>query len=294
MNHLIGWGVVILQEGMRNIELFGSLYDKATVFQAEVYAIHMASLYIKEANLDGKRVAIHSDSQAAIAALNSVNITAKTIKNCVHSLNAAGMENDITLKWVKAHIGIYGNEEADVAAKNGGKQQPGDSIPVPWSWLKNEARDIVREVWNKRWTSSGTCRQTKDWVPEVDTKQCQRAKKTVSLARIALGNVIQFITGHNYFNRHNSIVDRTIDSTCRFCGEDEESSWHLASECFALSQIRNNVFHVHVDIGQIAPKWSPYQINRFMDLLQGKDLTGRDVSISSDVSEGEGRPYGEE
>ena len=59
------------------------------------------------------------DSQAAILALdNEMNDSAEVLK-CKQALNQAGALGTITIKWIKAHVNLMGNELADQAAKAG-------------------------------------------------------------------------------------------------------------------------------------------------------------------------------
>jgi hypothetical protein len=48
--------------------------------------------------------------QATLKTLDSTDITKKTCKDTRDSLNALGKENTVVLEWVKAHVGILGNE----------------------------------------------------------------------------------------------------------------------------------------------------------------------------------------
>ena len=59
------------------------------------------------------------------------------------------MKNDIHLKWVKAHIGIPGNEVADSLAKRGTTLGSGqtDELLTPQA---NQAT-AMREFFNKKW-----------------------------------------------------------------------------------------------------------------------------------------------
>ena len=46
-------------------------------------------------------------------------INSALVHECCQKLQELAQQNAVTLKWVPAHTGIKGNEEADKLAKNG-------------------------------------------------------------------------------------------------------------------------------------------------------------------------------
>ncbi|GBM85451.1 hypothetical protein AVEN_134352-1 [Araneus ventricosus] len=82
-----------------------------TMFQAEMLALKAAIEWANTANED---VNIWSDSESSLQALKSSNVKSKITQEAQMTL----LENArIRLGWVKAHIGIKGNEIADTLAK---------------------------------------------------------------------------------------------------------------------------------------------------------------------------------
>ena len=69
--------------------------------------------------------------------------------------------------------------------------------------------------------------------------------------RTILGQLIQFITGHNFMNRHQAIVDgdknyKTSNNPkkmCDLCKTGEMTSEHIMSICPRLATIRQLVFN---------------------------------------------------
>jgi hypothetical protein len=53
--------------------------------------------------------------------------------------------------------------------------------------------------------------------------------------------LIRIFTGHNalFYDRHN--IDNEISSICRFCLEEDETSWHVIAECPAFSNPRREI-----------------------------------------------------
>ena len=97
-----------------------SLPDNTTVFQAEITAIYQAMLFMigRCGTHKVSYIKILCDSQAAIKALNLNNIKSKAVWEAANALNAvADLTTSTRLEWVKAHIGIEGNEEADTPQK---------------------------------------------------------------------------------------------------------------------------------------------------------------------------------
>ena len=98
------------------------LPDKATVFQAELYAIFLAGRYIQtKQNEQYKYIKIYSDSQAAILALDKNEIYSQLVLDTIQVWELITNRNtQVTLSWIKAHVGGHeGNELADTQAKLG-------------------------------------------------------------------------------------------------------------------------------------------------------------------------------
>ncbi|XP_050684276.1 uncharacterized protein LOC126979109 [Leptidea sinapis] len=98
-----------------------NLGNLASVFQSEVYAIIEFADTILNKGYVGKCIYIHTDSQAALSAIDSNRSVSKLVDNCRTILNTLGRMNRVTLRWVPGHAGIEGNEYADELARIGAK-----------------------------------------------------------------------------------------------------------------------------------------------------------------------------
>ena len=85
---------------------------------------------------------ICSDSRAAICALDAVLVYSRLVSETKGALNALGQANSVRLAWVPAHVGIPGNEEADILAKrNTLLEVPTDTVGRPWCDIAKSIND---------------------------------------------------------------------------------------------------------------------------------------------------------
>ena len=110
-----------------------------------------------------------------------------------------------------------------------------------------------------------------------------------------LGRIIRFITGHNFLNRHNFLLNNpnTLDNFCRLCEMEPETSSHVICGCPCLHSYRVEAFQEHfLDIKR--PTWTPQQLIKFsnLDLIKAlevdEDLLAEDLGsqapTNSDLS----------
>jgi ribonuclease HI len=120
------------------------LYEKtiylgtiATVFQAEIFAIGQAAhhLLMNTDIISGiSSVDIITDSKSALQALDTLCSTSKLVTDCMKTLDKLQSKVEVTIHWIKAHVGHEGNEKADILAKEGTRKitfQVEPIIPVP-------------------------------------------------------------------------------------------------------------------------------------------------------------------
>ena len=236
----------------------------------KVHAIRKACELIISSKEDGN-ILIYCDSQSALLALENNFIQSRTVYECVQLLNELGKDREIVLRWVRAHVGHLGNEIADELAKRGTQEieeGPEPFLPVPDSFHKDCVRKALAKEWSKKWNERKDCRQTKIWFPEVHRR---RSEDILRWDRQTLGKLIQFFTGHNFLRRHEALQNNSSSATCRLCGEDDETSWHLAAKCPAVWRARQDTLY-GVEFNNFIPDWSVHQIIRFLRVPTIADL----------------------
>ena len=99
----VGSGFVIFKRKKVIFMQNARLPDKATVFQAELYAIFLAGRYIQATLTEQyKYIRIYSDSQAAILALDKNEINSQLVMDTIQVRELITNRNiHVTLSWIK-------------------------------------------------------------------------------------------------------------------------------------------------------------------------------------------------
>ncbi len=239
-----------------------NLRERNSVFQAEVEAISQAAATInKSPERIPENTVFYSDCKGAILALKKYMITSDQVRRCISNLTELSKRTKIKIRWIKAHVGHYGNEIADLLAKRGTKKglpegealvleaprkedegiKDAHDIPAPYSLLTLTIREGVEKWWTDRWHAEEKggkeiYRQTKYFFQRPDK---EKSRTIMNHSKHEVGTMIQFITGHCYMKRHQALVDREEAPDkikCRWCKQYEETPFHTIWNCDALYQ----------------------------------------------------------
>ena len=283
-----GTGIIIYCNGVKMWSNSYALGDRS-VYQTETYGIKKAALFILDPQnrqmIHNDEIIIYTDSQVTVKALDSNFIKSRLLWDTIMLLNEAirysGVKN-ITISWIKGHAGYMGNEEADRLAAIGA------SLPIIASDQPNISRKQLNGIikglfyawWDRVWLEERhnkltRCRQTRMFFPHL---RPEFSFDLVNSHREVYSMLVQLITGHNYANRHQFIIDSNnglVDpirdkhlALCSLCGEDEESSLHLLAECSALMNLRLQVFGEH----QLAPPFINLKKSQLVCFLRGAPI----------------------
>ena len=155
----------------------------------------------------------------------------------LHLLSCA--HKTIHLCWIPSHIGIRGNEAADMAAEES-LDKDITIRQVPYTDLQSYINRFISSKWQERWSS---CRDNKlieikptfgEWSPDF----MKSRKEEVILSRLRIG--------HTSFP-HSDILRREDPPECTTC-QEIYSVRHVLIDCIDLGYMKALFDTVSVDI----------------------------------------------
>jgi ribonuclease HI len=234
-----GVGIGVFSEEL-NISFGYKLQDHASVFQAEVQALCKAINYCLDLNIHGRKICLLTDSKSALLALNNVKVKSLTVSDCISNLIALGQENEVTLKWIKGHSGIEGNEMADELAKEAAKKETYDeNVRYSLDIIKSDIHEWLQRQHFRIWNSSDGAMTAKSL---IGPKRKNKLTDVLRLSRNDLSILIGALTGHMSINSFLFKLNLTNSKICRFCGEHEETIIHILCRCRTLCGQRRRHF----------------------------------------------------
>ena len=263
--HGVGAGFVIYHKNKRIHTESINMPDTSTVFQTEIEAIRYACQFLiaNPYQLDLKYIKILADSQAAIKALNKNRITSKTVLTALEYMETIATQvRHITLAWIKAHVGIEGNERADQAAKEGaagGTHIKKANTAIPWQEAKNKIEDYTTSLWRQKWITTPHYKHTKLFYGSPNKN---KSKYILKMGTHKLSTWIKGLTGHNNLAYFQSKLNPDIDPTCRLCLQTNETLHHLMTDCEATTALQLDILNNKIPLLDMS--WSVKEIDNFI------------------------------
>lgn len=195
------------------------LHSLNSVYQAELIAILHAIKWVMDSCYNSAH--IFTDSMSSTYALQFIFPRNDIIKD-IFTVLLQNPNKKVYISWVKAHVGLEGNERADLLAKEaitGDTDVHHESVGFPKSCLKNWMRHKVITDWQSDWQVSDKGRDTYSVINKVDTEY------------ICTDQVIQyFISGHGSFPEFLYDIKKKSSPNCE-CGNLGSVSHYLFARC---------------------------------------------------------------
>lgn len=122
--------------------------DFCSVFRSELIAIEEALNAIGSIT-SSANIWILSDSRSAIQHLSNWNKAGdKTSVSILNKIKQLSNRRKIFIQWIPSHIGLFGNENADLLAKQGASDSTISTRPLTFPEICSRIRTTNRQLWN--------------------------------------------------------------------------------------------------------------------------------------------------
>ena len=222
----------------------------STVYVAELIGIQLALAMAKEAPTNS--ITIFTDNQAAVRAVAcpARQSGQYVIRNIIRELEDLQQRQiKVCIRWVPAHIGIQGNEEADRLAKQatGWREKGAHGLPAPTytglRQLQSSAKRLLKAEQKRQWLSmwdgnpAGKHYKRKHLArPGKDGIQLHR-RLTKPLSAV----LIQLRSSKIGLNQYLYSIRRADTMACS-CGTGNQTVTHVLCECEHTRQLRFQLF----------------------------------------------------
>ena len=232
---------------LRRMEYMGQI-STSTVYAAELRGIVLAfqiALEINDSTKKPCKCVVFTDNQAAIKAIaNPKSPSGQYILiQAIHALDKLrGRGCEVQLRWIPAHIGVFGNEAADRAAKLASKQYAVPSTnSVPQEELlpnveprttltatvKTAIRRTMQDEWHQTWD---TAKQGRD-LYRLGVRPGKRTTNVRTGIHRALSSAItQMRTGKIGLRAYLHSIGIAETDECQ-CGHGRQTVRHIILEC---------------------------------------------------------------
>lgn len=178
-------------DGCKIVKKF-KLHPTSSVYQAELFAIENACSWATQNEI--LNIAILSDSLSSLKEIENKDSNNRAVVSIHKYIRDIESNNGkVIFIWVKSHIGINGNEEADEAAKEAAEShKPFSFAKFPLSFLKHKIKSINLVRSDEIYNTGIQGNHTRKIFPNL--KSIHKLFETVSPSF----EITQVLTGHGF------------------------------------------------------------------------------------------------
>lgn len=197
-------------------------------YEEEKAALHLAINWILTNSNRYQKIAICSDSQSLLQALQQETCDVGELIRKLHSLTCV-----TTIIWVPAHCDIPGNEIADREAKSACTMEETEPLPISY----NSAKSLIKRCTQDAPPTHTRIRETYQSISQdKDAKSCHSRAEGALLAQLRTGHCLKLAS-----YRHR--LDEEQSPLCPRCDEEQEETLeHWLTKCPALNAERQATF----------------------------------------------------
>ena len=124
---------------------------ESSIFTVEAHATDLALDIISKSK--HKKFILFSDSLSALLSLKNKRLENPLFIKLLNRLDSMSNHKEIILCWISSHIGVRGNERANLAAKSALYLTP-DNFRIPYTDLKPKINKFLHAKWQQHWNDN--------------------------------------------------------------------------------------------------------------------------------------------
>lgn len=231
-----------------NYDFSGMAHTEMSSYKAETIALNTALTKLindkTRCNIMDKSIAIFTDNMGVVQSLKNKHTKSHTILMTHRKLEQLRkFNNTLSIVWVPSHQTntnsfFRGNNDADELTRDMNAK-----LNYNISSAKLSRKELKQQMIHDAHVTSDT-------FPNSGYETMRKFKclkyygnQLHNLSRNNFAALLYLFTGQNCLRYHmNKVKNNTIDPTCRYCLEEDETSIHLICECEAFKHERKLIF----------------------------------------------------
>ncbi|UYV63823.1 hypothetical protein LAZ67_2005756, partial [Cordylochernes scorpioides] len=242
-NDGVGAGLyrVCVNDNFHELRVCYPLSRYCSVFQAEAFGLIKALENASELPIDTTVEVLLDNLSVVNSVLNcrTGNFLINRALLLISQLNRNG--NRCSIRWIKGHSGIVGNDVADALAKSGaGSDLPSCYRLAPLSKLESTARKLAWAAWQSRFSST-----TRPICTRFGLTPMSFLDKKYTFIVPSVHAVVGLLSGHTWTDSFSHKMGFIDDPTCPYCDSGaEETLEHILLECDSLDSLRTRLLFI--------------------------------------------------